>query len=134
MRLVSAQNRNLGALLSSAKPLGVEGEVVIIGFDFPLLKQKFDQTPQAVSLVVEALAKAMGRPCQLRCVVSGQYLVPKAPAAVAPPPENTPQPDAPQPDAPQPDAPQPDVPVTIDSDAIRALAAELGGVVTEIDE
>jgi len=119
MRLVLVQNRNLGALLSSAKPLGVEGDVVVIGFDFPLLKQKFDQTPQAVSLVAEGLAKAMGRPCQLRCVVSGQYLVPKAPAAVAPPPEN---------------APPPDEPLTIDRDAIQALAEELGGVVTEVEE
>jgi DNA polymerase III subunit gamma/tau len=119
MRLVSAQNRNLGALLSSAKPLGVEGDVVIIGFDFPLLKQKFDQTPQASNLVAGGLAKALGRPCQLRCVVSGQYLVPKAPAAVAPPPENEPQAGA---------------PLTIDKDAFQALAEELGGVVTEIEE
>jgi DNA polymerase III subunit gamma/tau len=117
---VLAQNRNLGALLNSAKPLGVEGETVVMGFDFPILKDKFDQTPQAASLVADNLSKLLGRPCQLRCVVVGQYVVPKAAAAVAPPPATG--------------SPAPAKNVMIDKDEFHALAQQLGGVVTEGDE
>jgi hypothetical protein len=118
MSLIFAQNRNLGSLLNSAKPLGVEGNTVVVGFDYPILKEKFDKTPEGQSLTAESLSKALGRPCQIRCVVTSQYVVPKAAAAVAPP-------------APKASAPPPPPDMTIDKNEFDALAQQWGGVVTE---
>ena len=80
--LVKAQNRNLGALLNSAKPLATEGKTLVLGFDFPLLKDKFDGNANGVDIVAGALRSLFGEECRARVVITGQY-TPPATAAIS---------------------------------------------------
>ncbi|MEM7119504.1 MAG: DNA polymerase III subunit gamma/tau, partial [Chloroflexota bacterium] len=43
---VGQTNRNLPALLNMSKPLAVENETVVLGFDYPIFKSKFDDNPE----------------------------------------------------------------------------------------
>lgn len=74
--LVKGQNRNLGALLNSAKPLATEGNTLVLGFDFPLLKDKFDSNANGVDIVAGALRSLFGEECRARVVITGQYTPP----------------------------------------------------------
>jgi len=73
---VHQQNRNLRALLSMCKPLAVEGKAIILGFDYPLLKDKFDRTPGALDLVVNTFRALSGTDCTVRTVNTADYPVP----------------------------------------------------------
>jgi DNA polymerase III subunit gamma/tau len=79
MARVSRQNKNLSALLNMSKPLATEGHVLMLGFDFPVLKDKFDAVPQNRDVVAGVLSEVLATPVQVRTVVVGQY-VPPAPA------------------------------------------------------
>jgi len=58
--VVSGQNRNLGALLNSGKLVGFEDNLLVVGFDFPLLKDKFLSHPNATSIVSGAIYQVLG--------------------------------------------------------------------------
>ncbi len=73
---VRQRDRNLPALLSACRPLAVEGKVVIVGFDYPILKDKFDSHPDAPRLVADALRHLLSVECQVRSVVTGHYQPP----------------------------------------------------------
>ncbi|MCL4869398.1 MAG: DNA polymerase III subunit gamma/tau [Anaerolineae bacterium] len=78
---VKGQNRNLGALLNSAKPLAAEGKTLVLGFDFPLLKDKFDNHPGGLEIVNQILQTIFGSEYRVRVVVTGQYTPPPNPAS-----------------------------------------------------
>jgi len=73
---VGKQNKNLPALLSMCKPLAVEGKTIILGFDYPLLKGKFDKTAGAVDQVTNAFRALSGVDCLIRTVATADYPVP----------------------------------------------------------
>lgn len=73
---IAQQNRNLSALLNSCKPLAVEGNVLVIGFDFPILKEKFETTPNAADLVATTLKQLLSVECKVRAVITNQYVPP----------------------------------------------------------
>jgi DNA polymerase-3 subunit gamma/tau len=73
---IAQQNRNLSALLNSCKPLAVEGNVLVIGFDFPILKEKFDATPNGLDLIAATLKQLLVVECKVRAVITNQYVPP----------------------------------------------------------
>ena len=75
-RRVGQHNKNLPALLTMCKPLAIEGRTVILGFDYPLLKDKFDKTAGAADAVVAALRALSNTDCLIRTVTTADYPVP----------------------------------------------------------
>ncbi len=70
-------NRNLPPLLNMARPLAIEGaNYVIIGFDYPIFKDKFDRTPGAAQIVGEVFSRLLDTHCRVRCVITSEYSVP----------------------------------------------------------
>ncbi len=72
--------KNLPALLNMGKPLAAEGRTLVIGFDYPLFKDKFDNLPGAAPLVGDILTELLGHPTMARGVVTSEYTVPVQPA------------------------------------------------------
>ncbi|MFW5942473.1 MAG: DNA polymerase III subunit gamma/tau [Chloroflexota bacterium] len=102
---VGSQDRNLPALLAVCKPLAIEGNAIVLGFEFPVLKDKFEDKPQAREMVAATMSELLGQKCTVRCVVSGKYT---PPAPVEDPAD-----------------------AAVDRDEFYALADELGGKVRE---
>ncbi len=75
-RRVGQHNKNLPALLTMCKPLAIEGRTVILGFDYPLLKDKFDKTAGAADAVIAALRALSHSDCLIRTVTTADYPVP----------------------------------------------------------
>jgi DNA polymerase-3 subunit gamma/tau len=73
---VGEQQRNLPALLTMGKPLALEGNTIILGFDFPIFNKKFSDTAGAVQLVGDTFSRLLGVPCHVRSVVTSEYTVP----------------------------------------------------------
>ncbi|RIK18026.1 MAG: hypothetical protein DCC51_11505 [Anaerolineae bacterium] len=48
------------------------------GFDYPLLKDKFDKTPGAIELVTDTFRALGATDCQVRTVTTSEYPVPIA--------------------------------------------------------
>lgn len=72
--------KNLPALLNMGKPLAAEGRTLVIGFDYPLFKDKFDNQAGAISLVSDILTELLGENTAVRGVVTSEYTVPVQPA------------------------------------------------------
>jgi DNA polymerase-3 subunit gamma/tau len=70
---IGQENKNLPALLNMGKPLAIEGSTLILGFDYPIFKEKFDNTMGAAHLVAEALSDLLGIKCTARSVVTSDY-------------------------------------------------------------
>jgi hypothetical protein len=70
---VGKQNKNLPALLAMCRPLAVEGNTIILGFDYPLLKDKFDKTPGALDLVIDTFRKLGATNYTVRSVTTSDY-------------------------------------------------------------
>ena len=75
---VGRRNKNLPALLSMCKPLALEGNTIILGFDYPLLKDKFDKTAGALDLVTATFRALGAADCLIRTVTTSDYPVPIA--------------------------------------------------------
>ena len=73
---VGHNNRNLPALLSMCKPLAIEGKTIILGFDFPIFKDKFEKTQGAADAVVAAFRALSGTDCNIRIVTTADYPMP----------------------------------------------------------
>lgn len=86
---VGQEDRNLPALLAVSRPLGVEGNAVILGFDYGVLKDKFEDRLTARELVAATLSDLLGTKCLVRCVVAGNYIPPPQPADSATPSDQT---------------------------------------------
>ena len=72
--------KNLPALLNMGKPLAAEGRTLVIGFDYPLFKDKFDNLPGATPLVGDVLTELLGQATTVRGVITSEYTVPVQPA------------------------------------------------------
>lgn len=118
---VGQEDRNLPALINVSKPLGVEGNAVILGFDYGVLKEKFEDRHTSRELVAATLSELLGAKCTVRCVVSSQYEPPPPPVTEASSPTTA---DDAGPET-------PDAPSGVDREAFYALADELGGDVRE---
>ena len=73
---VGQQDKNLPALLAMSKPLAVEGNIIIFGFDFPIFKEKFDKTEHGAAIISDSFSELTGAVCGVRCVVTSEYTVP----------------------------------------------------------
>ena len=80
--VVSKQDRSLPALLASCKPLATEGKVIYIGFDFPILKDKFDRKKQAKEIVSRGLSQLLGTDCLVEAVVTSDFAAPSKPEVI----------------------------------------------------
>lgn len=67
--------KNLPALLNMGKPLAAEGRTLVIGFDYPLFKDKFDNLTGAAPLVGDILTELLGQATVARGVVTSEYTV-----------------------------------------------------------
>ncbi len=70
------QQKNLPALLSMGKPLAIEGHALILGFDFPIFKKKFDDTAGAAQLIGDIYGRLLNTTCTIRAVITSEYTVP----------------------------------------------------------
>jgi DNA polymerase-3 subunit gamma/tau len=72
---VSQFNKNLPPLLAMSKPLGVEKNTIILGFDYPIFRDKFNNTPDAAGTIADAYSDLLGTKCIVRSVVTSEYNV-----------------------------------------------------------
>lgn len=70
---VGRHDKNLPALLNACKPIGVEGNTIILGFEYPLLKDKFETKPRSKQIVADAFSEQLQTPCTVRCVINSEY-------------------------------------------------------------
>jgi DNA polymerase III gamma/tau subunit len=73
---VGQKDKNLPPLLAMSKPLAVEGNVIILGFDFPIFKEKFDRTEHGAGIIEDSFSNLTGAQCTVRCVITSDYTVP----------------------------------------------------------
>jgi DNA polymerase-3 subunit gamma/tau len=71
-------DRNLPPLLAMCQPLAVEEQTLVLGFQYPILRDKFDQEPH-VALVSDVLGELMEQRCLVRAVVTDEYTPPAPP-------------------------------------------------------
>ncbi len=69
-------NKNMPALLNMGKPLAIEGNTIVVGFDYPIFKDKFDNTAGAPQLLGDIYTDLLGTHCLVRAVVTSEYAVP----------------------------------------------------------
>lgn len=70
------RNKNMPALLNMGKPLAIEGTTIVLGFDYPIFKEKFDNTTGGSQLLGEIASELVGVKCHIRAVVTSSYTVP----------------------------------------------------------
>lgn len=73
---IGQRNKNLPPLLAMSQPLGVEGNTLILGFDYPIFKKKFDDTADAAATIGAVYSELLHAQCQVRCVITSEYSVP----------------------------------------------------------
>ncbi len=73
---VGRRNKNLPALLHMGKVIGLENNVIIIGFDYPIFKEKFDKTANALPLINQSYSVLFNTKCTVRAVITSEYAVP----------------------------------------------------------
>ncbi len=73
MNNIRQQDRNLSALMAACQPLGTEDNALILGFQFPMLKEKFEKNAKAVKVSSQALSELIGSPCQVKAVLTEHY-------------------------------------------------------------
>lgn len=76
VNLAGQSQKNLPPLLNMSKPLATEGISIILGFDFPIFKDKFDKYQGAPQLVGEIFSHLLQTKCTVRAVVTSDYTVP----------------------------------------------------------
>jgi DNA polymerase-3 subunit gamma/tau len=79
---VAKYDRSLPALLASCKPLATEGIIIFLGFDFPILKDKFDRKKNAKESVSKVLGQLLGLNCRIETVVTSDYSSPDQPEVI----------------------------------------------------
>ena len=72
---VSQTNKNLPPLLAMSKPLAIESSTIILGFDYPIFRDKFNNTPEAATIIGETYTELLGTKCSVRSVVTSEYNV-----------------------------------------------------------
>ena len=73
-KLVQKSDRNIPSLLDMSAALAVEGgNTIVLGFNYAVLKDRFDSNADALPLVAEAFSTALGSKCQVRSVETNKY-------------------------------------------------------------
>ena len=72
---VSQSNKNLPPLLAMSKPLAIEKGTIILGFDYPIFRDKFNNMPEAATIIGETYSDLLGQKCTVRSVVTSEYNV-----------------------------------------------------------
>lgn len=72
---IGQRNKNLPALLNMGKPLAVEGSTIVLGFDFPIFKEKFDKTAGAPQVIGEVYSELLNTKCTVRSVATSEYAI-----------------------------------------------------------
>jgi DNA polymerase-3 subunit gamma/tau len=75
---VGQRHKNLPPLLGMCRPLAVDGKWIILGFDYPIFKDKFDKMEGAAQAVTAAYRELTSTDCIIRLVVTSEYTVPIA--------------------------------------------------------
>ncbi len=75
---VGRQMKNVPALLAMCKPLAIEGHIIVLGFDYPLIRDKFDKTTGALELVTDTFRALGAADVTVRTVTTSEYPVPIA--------------------------------------------------------
>jgi DNA polymerase-3 subunit gamma/tau len=78
LQQIRPRNRNIPPLLATANPVGVEGNVIVIGFTYPIFRDKFNATPDAAPLIGEAYSHLLATACHVRAVLTADYTPPPA--------------------------------------------------------
>ncbi len=73
---IGQRNKNLPPLLAMSQPLSVEGNTLILGFDYPIFKKKFDDTADAAATIGAVYTELLNTQCQVRCVITSEYSIP----------------------------------------------------------
>lgn len=73
---VAKRDSTLPALLASSKPLATEGAILVLGFDYPILKEKFERKKESKEIVAAELSELLRSPITVRTVVTEQYVPP----------------------------------------------------------
>ena len=76
IKRVGQQSKNLPPLLAMCKPLAIEDGTIVLGFDYPIFKDKFDKMPEASQAISETFTDILNTHCSVRCVVTSEYTVP----------------------------------------------------------
>jgi DNA polymerase-3 subunit gamma/tau len=63
----------LHKLLASCKPLASEGNIVFLGFDFPIIKEKFDRRKRSKETVSTILSELLDMNCRIETVITSDY-------------------------------------------------------------
>lgn len=71
-------DRGLPALLASCKPLAVERNTLILGFDYPILRDKFEQKKGAKETIADVFSTLLETKCTVKTVITSEYDPPKA--------------------------------------------------------
>lgn len=76
---VKQANRNAEALLrSAAEPIGVEGDVIVLGFQYQVHAEKFEKEKKWKETVERALGQIFQRPCRVKCMLTPERAKRKA--------------------------------------------------------
>jgi len=76
---VKQANRNAEALLrSAAEPIGVEGDVIVLGFQYQVHAEKFEKEKKWKETVERALGHIFQRQCYVRCMLTPERAKRKA--------------------------------------------------------
>ncbi|HET6444522.1 MAG TPA: DNA polymerase III subunit gamma/tau [candidate division Zixibacteria bacterium] len=73
---VAKKDSNLPALLASSKPLATEGATLILGFDYPILMDKFEKRKEAKDIVAAELSELLHVHVTVRTIVTEHYIPP----------------------------------------------------------
>jgi DNA polymerase-3 subunit gamma/tau len=72
-KLIGRSDEGLRMKLASCKPLAVEDSTVLLGFDYPILKDRFNDHKGAAVAVAGALKQFLHAECSVRAVVTAEY-------------------------------------------------------------
>jgi hypothetical protein len=61
------------ALINSGRPLGLEGEVLVLGFASDLLREKMEKE-QHIRVAQAAIQEALNHPLRIRCVLTERWM------------------------------------------------------------
>jgi DNA polymerase III subunit tau, C-terminal domain len=71
--LVARTDSNLPRLLASGRPLAMEGTKLVLGFEFPILKDRFDGQKGANATVSDVLGQILETNCRVETVLTNEY-------------------------------------------------------------
>jgi DNA polymerase-3 subunit gamma/tau len=76
---VKQLNRNTEAMLrSAAEPLQVDGDVIVLGFQYQVHAEKFEKEPKWKEVVERALDQVFQRKCRVKCMLTPERAKRKA--------------------------------------------------------